>query len=186
MLFAATNRGGQAHLTGELFRDRSKANISFVHAAGAAVSINDVIAGRIPIMFEGLAGMAPGTQSGGIRLLGVAVGEAAAQRAGPADDQRNRAGRGFERLDRDDGAGGRARRYRPEAQQRPAHRRRRQGRDRAIPARSAPIRAISRRPRPASSCATKKSCGGRSCGEVDEQTEANSAALPEEPISRPA
>ena len=38
MLFGATNRGGQSHLTGELFRDRSKANISFVHAAGAAVS----------------------------------------------------------------------------------------------------------------------------------------------------
>jgi tripartite-type tricarboxylate transporter receptor subunit TctC len=72
LLFAATNRGGQSHLTGELFRDRSKAKISFVHAAGAAVSVNDVIAGRIPIMFEGLAGMAPGTQGGGIRLLGVA------------------------------------------------------------------------------------------------------------------
>ena len=73
MLFGATNRGGQAHLTGELFRDRSKANISFVHAAGAAVSLNDVIAGRIPIMFEGLAGLAPGTQGGGIKLLGVAA-----------------------------------------------------------------------------------------------------------------
>src|SRR5262245_23752206 len=73
MLFAATNRGGQAHLTGELFRDKSKANISFVHAAGAAVSINDVIAGRIPIMFEGLAGLAPGLQGGGVRMLGVAT-----------------------------------------------------------------------------------------------------------------
>jgi tripartite-type tricarboxylate transporter receptor subunit TctC len=72
MLFAATNRGGQSHLTGELFRERSKANISFVHAAGAAVSTNDVVAGRIPIMFEGLAGMAAGTQNGGIRLLGIA------------------------------------------------------------------------------------------------------------------
>ena len=73
MLFAATNRGGQAHLTGELMRDKGKMNMSFVHSAGAAVSINDVIAGRIPIMFEGLAGMAPGTQGGGIRLLGVAA-----------------------------------------------------------------------------------------------------------------
>ena len=72
MLFAATNRGGQAHLTGELMRDKGKINMSFVHSAGAAVSINDDIAGRIPIMFEGLAGMAPGTQGGGIRLLGVA------------------------------------------------------------------------------------------------------------------
>jgi tripartite-type tricarboxylate transporter receptor subunit TctC len=73
MLFAATNRGGQAHLTGELFRDKSKANMSFVHAAGGAVSLNDVIAGRIPIMFEGLAGLAPGVQNGGVRLLGVAA-----------------------------------------------------------------------------------------------------------------
>jgi tripartite-type tricarboxylate transporter receptor subunit TctC len=72
MLFGATNRGGQAHLTGELFRDRAKANISFVHAAGAAVSLNDVIAGRIPIMFEALAGMTPGIQSGDVRVIGVA------------------------------------------------------------------------------------------------------------------
>jgi tripartite-type tricarboxylate transporter receptor subunit TctC len=71
-LFGATNRGGQSHLTGELFRERSKANISFVHAAGAAVSLNDVIAGRIPIIFEGLAGLAPGIQGDSIKLLGVA------------------------------------------------------------------------------------------------------------------
>ncbi len=72
LLFGATNRGGQAHLTGELFRDRSKSNISFVHAAGAAATMNDVIAGRIPIVFEGLAGMNPGLQGGGVRLLGIA------------------------------------------------------------------------------------------------------------------
>src|SRR5215467_5221645 len=54
LFFAATNRGGQSHLTGELFRDRAKVNILFVHAPGAAQSLNDVIAGRIPIMFEGL------------------------------------------------------------------------------------------------------------------------------------
>ncbi len=73
MLFGATNRGGQAHLTGELFRDRSKANISFVHAAGAAATLNDAIAGRIPIVFEGLAGLQPGIQGGGVRLLGIAA-----------------------------------------------------------------------------------------------------------------
>jgi tripartite-type tricarboxylate transporter receptor subunit TctC len=72
MQFAGTNRGGQSHLTGELFRERAKANITFVHAQGAATSLNDVIAGRIPIMFEGLAGMTPGLQAGGIRLIGVA------------------------------------------------------------------------------------------------------------------
>ena len=72
MLFAATNRGGQAHLTGELFRDRGKANVSFVHAAGATVSLNDVIGGRIPIMFEGLAGLAPAIQGASVKILGIA------------------------------------------------------------------------------------------------------------------
>lgn len=73
LFFAATNRGGQSHLTGELFRDRAKVNISFVHSPGAAVSLNDVIAGRIPMMFEGLAGLRPGTENGAIRLLGIAA-----------------------------------------------------------------------------------------------------------------
>ena len=39
---------------------------------GAAASLNDVVAGRIPIMFEGLAGLAPGIQNGGVRVLGIA------------------------------------------------------------------------------------------------------------------
>jgi tripartite-type tricarboxylate transporter receptor subunit TctC len=73
MQFAATNRGSQSHLTGELFRARAKVNITFVHAQGAATSLNDVTAGRIPIMFEGLAGLAPGLQSGGLKLLGIAA-----------------------------------------------------------------------------------------------------------------
>ncbi len=73
LLFAATNRGGQAHLTGELLRERGNMNMLFVSSAGSAASMNDVIAGRIPIMFEGLAGLAPGTRNGSLRLLGVAA-----------------------------------------------------------------------------------------------------------------
>ena len=72
MLFGATNRGGQSHLTGELLRERTGVPLNFVHAQGAAASLNDVIAGRIPIMFEGLAGLAPGLQGGGMRLVAVA------------------------------------------------------------------------------------------------------------------
>ena len=72
LLFGATTRGGQAHLTGELFRAKSKANSSFVHATGAAVSLNDIIAGRSPVMFESLAGLNPGIQSGDVRVIGVA------------------------------------------------------------------------------------------------------------------
>ena len=163
MLFGATNRGGQSHLTGELFRERSKANISFVHAAGAAVSLNDVIAGRIPIMFEGL-GRARARAAGRRREAARRrLAEAAAQSAGPADHRRDRAGRGLERLDRADGAGRHARRHHPEDQRRPAQGGGDARRDRALPARSAPIGATSRRRRPASSCAARSGCGGRSC-----------------------
>ncbi len=118
MLFGATNRGGQAHLTGELFRDRSKANVSFVHAAGAAVSLNDVIAGRLPIMFEALAGLNPGIESGDVKVIGVASSQAPAQSAGPADHRGNGARRRVERLDRADGAGRYARSHHPEGQRR--------------------------------------------------------------------
>lgn len=65
-------RGGQAHLTGELFRERSKANMSFVHATGTTSTLNDVMAGRIPVMFEALAGLFPGLQSGSVRAIAVA------------------------------------------------------------------------------------------------------------------
>jgi tripartite-type tricarboxylate transporter receptor subunit TctC len=71
ILFSATNRGSQSHLTGELFRERAKLNMSFVHSEGAAKSLTDVIAGRIPLVFEGLAGLRGGIQSGGVRLLAV-------------------------------------------------------------------------------------------------------------------
>jgi len=71
ILFSATNRGSQSHLTGELFRDRAKLNMTFVHSQGAAKSLTDVIAGRIPLVFEGLAGLRGGIQSGGVRLLAV-------------------------------------------------------------------------------------------------------------------
>jgi tripartite-type tricarboxylate transporter receptor subunit TctC len=72
MLFGATNRGSQSHLTGELLRSRTNVPLNFVHAQGASATLNDVIAGRIPIMFEGLAGLAPGLQGDQIRMIAVA------------------------------------------------------------------------------------------------------------------
>jgi tripartite-type tricarboxylate transporter receptor subunit TctC len=72
MLFAASNRGGQSHLTGELFRVRTGLNLTFVHAAGAATSLNDVTTGRIPIMFEGIAGIGGAIQGGNLTPLAIA------------------------------------------------------------------------------------------------------------------
>ena len=72
MLFAASNRGGQSHLTGELFRLRTGLNLTFVHATGAASSLNDVTTGRIPIMFEGIAGIGGAIQGGTLTPLAIA------------------------------------------------------------------------------------------------------------------
>lgn len=72
MLFAASNRGGQSHLTGELFRIRTGLDLTFVHAAGAAASINDVMTGRIPIMFEGIAGIGSALKGGTLTPLAIA------------------------------------------------------------------------------------------------------------------
>lgn len=72
MLFAASNRGGQSHLTGELFKIRTGLDLTFVHAAGAASSINDVTTGRIPIMFEGLAGIGGSIKGGTLTPLAIA------------------------------------------------------------------------------------------------------------------
>lgn len=72
MLFAASNRGGQSHLTGEMFRARTGVDLTFVHATGAASSLKDVTTGRIPIMFEGIAGIGGAIQGGMLVPLAVA------------------------------------------------------------------------------------------------------------------
>jgi tripartite-type tricarboxylate transporter receptor subunit TctC len=71
ILFSATNRGSQSHLTGELLRALAKLNMTFVHSEGAAKSVTDVMAGRIPLVFEGIAGLKAGIENGGLRLLAV-------------------------------------------------------------------------------------------------------------------
>jgi tripartite-type tricarboxylate transporter receptor subunit TctC len=73
MFFAASNRGGQSHLTGELFKVRTGLGLTFVHAAGTSTSINDVMTGRIPIMFEGIAGVGGAIQGGSLKALAIAA-----------------------------------------------------------------------------------------------------------------
>lgn len=73
MFFAASNRGGQSHLTGELFKERTGLELTFVHAQGAATSVNDVATGRIPIMFEGIAALGGAIQGGTLKALAIAT-----------------------------------------------------------------------------------------------------------------
>ena len=72
LLFGATNRGSQSHLTGELLRSKAGLELTFVHATGVASTINDVATGRLPIVFEGLAGLAGALQGKLVKPLAVA------------------------------------------------------------------------------------------------------------------
>lgn len=73
MLFGASNRGSQSHLTGELFKRRANVQLDFVHAQGVSSTITDVAAGRIPIVFEGIAGLGGAMQSGLVKVIGIAA-----------------------------------------------------------------------------------------------------------------
>jgi tripartite-type tricarboxylate transporter receptor subunit TctC len=62
-------RGGIPHLAMELFRTRSGADLTAVYYPGSAQAISDVMAGRVPIIVEGLAGP---IAAGQLKLLAIA------------------------------------------------------------------------------------------------------------------
>ncbi|MBV9557613.1 MAG: tripartite tricarboxylate transporter substrate binding protein, partial [Pseudolabrys sp.] len=68
---ASSGNGSPGHVGGELFKTLTGRQITHVPYRGGAAAINDLIAGRVDIMFEGLASMAPFAQDGRVRPLGV-------------------------------------------------------------------------------------------------------------------
>jgi tripartite-type tricarboxylate transporter receptor subunit TctC len=58
-------------LTGELFRRRSGANLHFIYYPGAAQALNDVIAGRVQVFVNNLAGMLGAMSNHQVRPLAV-------------------------------------------------------------------------------------------------------------------
>ncbi len=68
-LNVAMVRGGIPHLTTELFRNRSGADLSYVFYPGSAQAMNDVMGGRVPVVVDGLAGPVAGGQ---LKLLAIA------------------------------------------------------------------------------------------------------------------
>jgi tripartite-type tricarboxylate transporter receptor subunit TctC len=68
---AVGTRNSFAHFTAELFRSRAGANLNFIYYPGTAQSLNDVIAGRVPILVNILPGMAGAIAGGQVKLLSV-------------------------------------------------------------------------------------------------------------------
>jgi tripartite-type tricarboxylate transporter receptor subunit TctC len=71
LLNASSSNGSPGHVGGELFKFMSGTDIVHVPYRGGAAAINDLIAGRVHLMFESLNSIAPHARSGTVRALAV-------------------------------------------------------------------------------------------------------------------
>jgi tripartite-type tricarboxylate transporter receptor subunit TctC len=68
---ASSASGSPGHVGGELFKFMTGTNILHVPYKGGAAAINDLIAGRVDLMFESLNSIAPHARANSVRSLGV-------------------------------------------------------------------------------------------------------------------
>src|SRR5689334_18116577 len=71
LLNASSSNGSPGHVGGELFKFMSGTDIVHVPYRGGAAAINDLIAGRVHLMFESLNSIAPHARTGTVRALAV-------------------------------------------------------------------------------------------------------------------
>jgi tripartite-type tricarboxylate transporter receptor subunit TctC len=71
LLNASSSNGSPGHVAGELFKFMTGTDIVHVPYKGGAPAINDLMAGRVQLMFEALNSIAPFAKSGQVRALAV-------------------------------------------------------------------------------------------------------------------
>ncbi|HEX3936392.1 MAG TPA: tripartite tricarboxylate transporter substrate binding protein [Xanthobacteraceae bacterium] len=71
LLNASSSNGSPGHVGGELFKFMTGTDIVHVPYKGGAPAINDLIAGRVQVMFESLNSIAPFAHAGTVRGLAV-------------------------------------------------------------------------------------------------------------------
>ncbi len=69
--FGSAGIGGANHLSGELFAHMAGIKLTHIPYRGAAPSLNDLLAGQIPMMFDSVPGVIAHIKSGSLRALGV-------------------------------------------------------------------------------------------------------------------
>jgi tripartite-type tricarboxylate transporter receptor subunit TctC len=69
--FASSGVGASPHLSGELFRAMTGINMLHVPYRGAGPALTDVLAGRVPVMFDNLPSSIEHIRAGRLRALGV-------------------------------------------------------------------------------------------------------------------
>jgi tripartite-type tricarboxylate transporter receptor subunit TctC len=79
--FASTGKGGLPHMVAELFKQAAKIDLIHVPYGGAAPAINDVLGGRIEMVFLDLPVLLPQIQDG--KLRPIALGTAHRSKLAP-------------------------------------------------------------------------------------------------------
>jgi hypothetical protein len=69
--FASSGVGGANHLSGELFKVMAGIDMQHIPYRGAAPALNDVIAGHVPFMFDGLATVSKHLSEGKIKAIAI-------------------------------------------------------------------------------------------------------------------
>lgn len=77
--FASTSMNGSGHLAGELLKLQSKIDLTHIPYRGSSAALQDVVPGRVPVMFDALVTAEPHIRSGSLRPLAVTTRGRAAQ-----------------------------------------------------------------------------------------------------------
>src|SRR6218665_358689 len=75
--YGSAGNGTSHHLAGELFKLQTKTFITHIPYRGAGPALQDLIAGHVDLMFDGLGSSAPHIKSGRIKALAVAANKRA-------------------------------------------------------------------------------------------------------------
>jgi tripartite-type tricarboxylate transporter receptor subunit TctC len=70
--FGSAGNGTSHHLAGELFKQQTNTFITHIPYRGAGPALQDLIAGQVDMMFDGLGSSAPHIKNGRIKALAVA------------------------------------------------------------------------------------------------------------------
>jgi tripartite-type tricarboxylate transporter receptor subunit TctC len=73
--YASSGTGTTLHLSGELFKRLAKVEMTHIPYRGGALAINDLIPGRVDVVFDNMPSILPHAKSGSLRGLGVTTRE---------------------------------------------------------------------------------------------------------------
>jgi len=71
--YGSAGNGTSHHLAGELFKLQTKTFITHIPYRGAGPALQDLVAGQVDLMFDGLGSSAPHIKAGRIRAIAVAA-----------------------------------------------------------------------------------------------------------------